>query len=194
MLYDIERKIRMTENNIKSDNYKDLLYDLESYIIELSYESDDCMLESDAQKQSYIGKRELVNKVLDENESIKVYSKIRPVLLKLGIREGNKGFRLLACCTLEASRRIVESGSYRMKDVYGVVAHDFGITAHNCERLCRYACNEVMPDREFAKRYPYFEELTHRTYERVTVKELVDLLSGYAIAKCNVRNRSIIKL
>ena len=81
-----------------------------------------------------------------------------------------------------------------MKDVYSVVANDFGITSHNCERLCRYACNEVVADREFAKRYPCFEQLTHRTYERVTVKELVDLLSGYVITKCNVRNRSIIKM
>lgn len=191
MLYDIERKIKSTEKNVKSEEYKKLLYELESYIIELTYNADENSSDGDAEKQSYIGKKELAAKVLDENESIKVYSKIRPILLKLGIPEGNKGFRLLEACVLEASRRTVETGTYRMKDVYPVVAKQFSITPHNCERLCRYACDSAMPDREFAKSYPVFEILTHRTYEKVTVRELVDLLVCYIVSRCNIRNRSI---
>ena len=191
MLYDIERKIKSVGKNVNSDSYKELLYDLESYIIELIYASDDDDCESDAEKQSYIGKRELVNKVLDENENTKVCSRIRPVLLKLGIHEGNKGFRLIEACVLEAARQTIENGNSRMKDVYPVVAKAFSITAHNCERLCRYACDEAQPDREFARSYPFFEELTHRTYEKVTVKELVDLLVSYVLAKCNLRDRRL---
>lgn len=192
MLYDIERKIKQTEKDVKSDSYKELLYDLESYIIELSYAADNC--ECDAERQAYIGKKELVNKVLDESESIKVHSRIRPILLKLGLREGNKGFRLLEACVLEASRQTVECGGYRMKDVYPVVAKQFNITAHNCERLCRYACDEAEPNKDFARSHPYFEELTHRTYEKVTVKELMDILVAYALAKCNVRDRGLSKV
>ena len=51
----------------------------------------------------------------------------------------------------------------------------------------RYACKGVVPSREFSQKYPFFEVLTHRTYEEVTVKELVDILVKYVITKCNLR-------
>lgn len=184
MLYDIERTIKRMKDDREADEYKDLVYDLESFIIDMSFSQDD---ENDIQKRSYLGKMELVGRVLDEKESEKVFSKIRPVLLKLGIHESIKGFRLLEMCALVASRITLSGRAYQMKDVYPVVAEKFGITAHNCERLCRYACKGIVPTREFSQKYPFFEVLTHRTYEEVTVKELVDMLVKYVVAKCNLR-------
>ena len=177
MLFDIERTIKKMDKNIKSDEYKDLVYDLESFIIDYSYDNGDALSSNDAERQSYLGKIELVNKVLDERESEKVFIKIRPVLLQLGINEGVTGFRLLEGCVLEAARMIVTFGTYKMKDIYPIVAKNNSITAHNCERLCRYACGNIVPGKEFARKYPFFEALTHRTYEAVTVKELVDVIS-----------------
>ncbi|MBQ7399901.1 MAG: hypothetical protein IJW06_05540 [Clostridia bacterium] len=185
MLYDIERTIKRMKDTKDGDEYKDLVYDLESFIIDMSFPEDD---ENGAQKRSYLGKIELVGKVLDEKETEKVFSKIRPVLLQLGIHECIKGFRLIEMCTLEAARIASSERTYQMKDIYPIVAKKFGITAHNCERLCRYACRGIVPSRDFAQKFPFFEELTHRTYEEVTVKELVDILVKYIIVKCNFRS------
>ena len=187
MLYDIERTIKMMDKAAGSDEYKDLVYDLESFIIDLAFDDDGDGV--NPEKQSYLGKLELMNQVRDQREGEKVFAKIRPVLVHLGIPEGIKGFRLLEACVLEAARLAVSGKDYRMKDVYPVVARQFSINSHNCERLCRYACLSVNPDRAFAQKYPFFEELTHRTYEQVTVKELVDLLVKYVLLKCQVRIR-----
>ena len=192
MLYDIERTIRKLDKNSASDEYKDLVYDLESFIIDIAFDEES--ENENPEKQSYLGKLELVNQVRDKREGEKVFSKIRPILVSLGIHEGVKGFRLIEACALEAARQKLSVGDYRMKDVYGVVAKHYSINAHNCERLCRYACLSVNPDRAFAQKYPFFEELTHRTYENVTVKELVDLLVRYVLSKCSIRLRQNDKL
>ena len=175
----------------KSDEYRDLVYDLESYIIDMSFPNGEG---EDSGRQSYLGKVELVGQVLDEREKEKVFSKIRPILLKLGMHECIKGFRLIECCVLEAARLASSGIEYKMKDIYPVVAKSFGINSHNCERLCRYACRGIVPTREFSQKYPFFEELTHRTYEEITVKELVDILVKYVLVKCNFRIRQSNKL
>lgn len=189
MLYDIEKSIKRLDNSRKSDDYKNLVYDLESFIIDITYKEEDESVCS-AEKQSYLGKVELVNKVLDEHEEKLVFSRIRPVLSELGIRETVKGYRLMECCILEASRKIVNDGRYVMKEIYPNVAKSFGISAHNCERLCRYACSNIKPTAYFARKYPFFEELTHRTYENVTVKEIVDIFAKYVVLKCNIRPKT----
>jgi hypothetical protein len=159
------------------------VYDLESFIIDVSFDEEN----ENPEKQSYLGKLELVNAVRDKREGEIVFSKIRPILVNLGIHEGVKGFRLIEACVLEAAREKLARGTYIMKHVYSVVAKNNSINAHNCERLCRYACLSACPNRTFAQKYPFFEELTHRTYENVTVKELVDLLVRYVLSKCIVR-------
>ncbi len=186
MLHDVERKIKKINNTAKSDEYKDLVYDLESFIIDMTYSDGG---KENVDRQSYLGKIELVGQVLDEREKEKVFSRIRPILVKLGIHESIKGFRLIENCVLEASRLSAGGIEYKMKDVYPIVAKAFGITSHNCERLCRYACKGIVPTKEFSLKYPFFEELTHRTYEEITVKELVDILVKYVLVKCNFRNR-----
>lgn len=189
MLYDIERKIKKMHETVIDDEYRDLCYDLESFIIDMTFGKDE---EGDAQRQSYLGKIELVGRVIDEKEKEKVFSRIRPVLLHLGIHESIKGFRLLESCVLEAARIASGGEVYQMKDVYPIVAKSFGITSHNCERLCRYACKGIVPSRELSRKYPFFDGLTHRTYEEVTVKELVDVLVRYVLLRCNLRSRQSI--
>jgi hypothetical protein len=71
-----------------------------------------------------------------------------------------------------------------MSDVYKEASQRFGINAHNAERLCRYACDYVNVTRNAISAYPFLEQLTHRTVENVTVKELVDVLVRYVITKC----------
>lgn len=185
MLYDLKKSIKRMNDNYRSDEYKDLVYDLESFIIDLAYNSADD--NESAERQSYLGKIELSNKVFEEKQEENVLSKIRPILSELGIPESVKGFRLLEYCVLEAARRVCDNGVYTMKDIYPVVGKKFGITAHNCERLCRYACESITPTVSFARRYPFFEELTHRTYEAVTVKELIDILVRFILAKLNFK-------
>ncbi len=185
MLYDIEKSIKRMNGKYKSDEYRELVYDLESFIIDLVYENENA--DSSAERQSYLGKVELVNKVLEEKEEETVFSAIRPILCGLGVNESVKGFRLIEYCVLEAARRTSEGKGYIMKDIYPVAASKFGITAHNCERLCRYACESITPTVSFARKHPFFEELTHRTYEAVTVKEIVDLLVKYVLIKYSFR-------
>lgn len=184
MLQDLERTIKRMNEKEKDEEYRNLVYDLESFIIDMSYGEDD----GDAGRQSYLGKMELVEKLFDEKETKTVFSKIRPVLLCLGVRENVKGFRMLEMCVLEAARVSAAGKEYQMKRIYPVVARIFGMNAHNCERLCRYALKGIVPTGEFSRKYPFFEELTHRTYEEVTVKELVDILVKYVLLKCNLRS------
>ena len=120
-----------------------------------------------------------------------MYGEIRPVLCELGIPESVKGFRLLEECVLEAARKTVSGDAYLMMDIYPIVASKFDITPHNAERLCRYACDYVTPTRMSVRKYPFLEPLTHRTYENVTVKELVDLLVSYVAVKCKFKKKRV---
>lgn len=185
MLFDIEKTAKRLDEARNDKLYKDLVYDLESFIIDLCYS--DC--DTDASKQAYNGKISLVNSVINEKETSKVFSKLRPILVDLGIREEIKGFRLLETMVLEAARCVQSGKTYYMKSLYPAVAEIFGISAHNCERLCRYACSFIEIPDDFSARYPYLEEITHRTYEKVTVKELVDTLANYLVFRCKFKSK-----
>lgn len=189
MLYDTEKKILNKEKKRNSEEYKDLAYDLESFIIDNCYPTN--RSDNDAIRLEYDGKINLKNKLCEEYERDFVFSRIRPVLVSLEIPEALKGFRMLELLVLECARCMLEQRSYRMTLIYPVVAQYFGITAHNCERLCRYACSFARPDIKFALKYPDLESLTHRTVENVTVKELVDLLVWYIIEKCSFKQKSL---
>lgn len=183
MLYNIKKSIKQIDDRRKNKEYRDLAYELESFIID--YSSNDNGSFTDDKE----GKLLLAQKVLDESEHMKVFSRIRPVLIRLGINEGLKGFRLLEACVVEALRIYQNCGVFSMKDVFPSVADKFGISSVNCERLCRYACKDIIPTRDFAMEYPFFEALTHRTYEPVTVKELVETLVNYVHLECNFTSR-----
>ncbi len=183
MLYDIKKSIEQIDKRRKNEEYRDLAYELESFIIDYSSNGDVSFTDDKD------GKLLLAQKVLDESEHMKVFSRIRPVLIRLGVNEGLKGFRIIETCVVEALRIYQDCGMFSMKDVFPSVADRFGISAENCERLCRYACKDIIPTREFALEYPFFEALTHRTYEPVTVKELVETLVHYVHLECNFTSR-----
>ncbi|MBE6681419.1 MAG: hypothetical protein E7600_03935 [Ruminococcaceae bacterium] len=190
MLYDLEKTRAKIEEIHKSDEYKKLVYDLESFIIDYCYPIQDDYDFSETEKSDFIGKINLRNRIAEDGERGFVFTKLRPVLISLQIPESVKGFRLLEMLVLECVRITLSQGSYKMKDVYPVVAKKFGINAHNCERLCRYACTFAKPTANFALKYPSLEELTHRTVEDVTVKELVDILVWYLICECNFKRKT----
>ena len=185
MLFDIEKTAGRIVETRNEKSYKDLVYDLESFIIDLCYGDSD----TDASKQAYYGKINLVNSVINEKETSKVFTRLRPILADLGIREEIKGFRLLETLVLEAARCIQSGNTYYMKTLYPLVAQKFGISAHNCERLCRYACSFIEIPDDFSSKYPFLDEITHRTYEKVTVKELVDTLANYLVFRCKFRSK-----
>lgn len=178
MLYNIKKSIEQIDKRRKDEEYRLLAYELESFIID--YSSADGEMPMDDKS----GKLLLAQRVLDQSELMKVFAKIRPVLIHLGMNEGLKGFRLIEACVLEALRLLQSRGTFSMKEVYPAVAERFGINTDNCERLCRYACRDIIPTRDFAVRYPFFEALTHRTYESVTVKELIEALADYVHKEC----------
>ena len=187
MLYDIKRKILNKDELKNSKEYKDLAYDLESFIIDNCYPAE--MDGYDVEKSEFAGKIALRNILYDEYESEFVSTRLRPILVCLGIPEALKGFRMLETLVLECAKCLLESKQYRLNLVYPVVAERFGITAHNCERLCRYACSFAKPDAKFSLNYPMLESLSHRTVESVTVKELVDLLVWYLVDKCSFNRK-----
>ena len=174
MLYDIERTIKRMEQKYKSKEYRDLVYDLESYIIDLGFDA-----KSDDANKLQDTKDELCEKLSEQKFSDAVFGELRKILLDLEINENLKGFRVLEQCIYEALKLSLNNKPYRMMDIYPVAAQKFNINAHNAERLCRYACSYINVTKRFALKYPEIEAITHRTYENVTVKELCDLLVYY---------------
>lgn len=188
MLYDIERTIAKLDKNYKSDEYRRLVYDLESFIIDNCHDDE----VNDIELLERQGKLQLKNAVTYEYEKNFVFSKLRPVLVSLGIQESVKGFRMIQMLVLECAKRTLDGKDYHMMEIYPIVAERFDINAHNCERLCRYACDNAKPTLRFANKYPSLEELTHRTFEKVTVKELVDILVRYLITECKFRRKNLL--
>lgn len=181
MLYDIERTIKRMEQKYKSKEYRDLVYDLESYIIDLGFDSDKQNFQNDVDTKEIQSKNLTEQKICDA-----VYSELRKILIDLEISENLKGFRVLEECIFQALMLSLASKEYRMMDIYPIAAAKFNINAHNAERLCRYACSYINVTKRFAQKYPLMESITHRTYEKVTVKELCDLLVYYITKKLRV--------
>lgn len=185
MLYDIERTIKRMEEKYKSKEYRDLVYDLESFIIDLGFDGEKINEKSQSTKET------VMRKVLEDNIQQAVYSEVRKILTDLEINENLKGFRILEECIFRALMLSLNNQSYRMMDIYPLAAEKFGINAHNAERLCRYACSYIKVTKRFAVKYPLIESITHRTYENVTVKELCDLLVYYISVKLKLANVSL---
>ena len=177
---DLEKHVANKEKMFSDNDFKDLVYDLESFIIDSFYDNEG------KQENS---KCSLVLKLVDEKERAFVYSSVSPILVSLGIHESVFGFRLLLACVLEAARCILTGKSLVMKEIYKAVSSLYGISVNNCERLCRYACSHISISRGFSQAYPYLEGLTHRTFEKITVKELVESLCSYLIVECKFKTR-----
>ena len=161
--------------------FKDLIYDLESFVIDTFYDH-----EVSSEKKSF----ELLSKKLtDEKEHTFVFSKLRPVLVCLGIREQTGGFRLIEECVLHAVRMKMEGKEIIMKQIYETVSAKNNLSSYNCERMCRYACKSIHLTSDFVREYPFLESLTHRTYEKITVKELVENLTYYLIIECKFKTK-----
>ncbi len=181
MLYDKEKLQSIKNKKRLSKQYLDLIYDLESYVIDAAFEQKSTI---GAEKQAVKGAEIVAKEMLFCYERSGVYTLISTVLEELGIPKSVKGFRILEECVFEAARLSKASKPYFMSDIYPIVAERFGVTSHNAERLCRYACEYVVPTRNLAVKYPFLEELTHRTVESVTVKELVDVLVHHVVKNC----------
>ncbi len=170
-----------------SKEYKDLVYDLESCIIDMYYPESK---ENDTGKvQAARGKAKIASVMLDEIEEKRVFETVRPILVELGITPSVKGMRIIERCVIECARLAVENKRYNMSEIYETAGKFFSITPHNAERLARYACDKVRPTRNIVIKYPFLEVLTHRTVENVTVKELCDVLVRYVVVKCKFRQR-----
>ncbi len=178
-----------TEKEKKNREILDLVYDIENFVVDLEYENGEEVCSPE--RQAYLGKLSLARIAYAENERKSIYSKIRPVLCDMGVREEVKGFRLL--CSLVYHGTLCERAQTRfyLRDGYEDVAKEFGISSACCERLCRYACDSITFDKRFSLKYAALSYLTHRTYEKVTVKELVDALVGYVNIKIKPKNKTM---
>lgn len=175
-----ENSISQKEKTLDDNEFKNLVYELESFIIDSFY---------DDKENSNASKTSLLLQLVDEKEKSFVHSKISPVLVCLGIQESVGGFRLLVHCVLEAARNVLSGKSLVMRDVYLAVSNKHGISKNNCERQCRYACSHICFDKSFALNFPYLEGLTHRTFEKITVKELVESLCSYLVVECKFKTK-----
>jgi len=180
MLYDASKLAKKRLDKRLSREYMDIVYDIESYVIDMT--GDDSR--TSPSKQARRGAELVALDVYDEYERKNVCFHVGAILSSLGVPQSIKGFRILEECVLVSARLVKKGLPYHMSEVYKEVSERFGINAHNAERLCRYACDYVNPSRNAICAYPFLEQLTHRTVENVTVKELVDVLVRYVITKC----------
>lgn len=176
MLYDIEKLIKNNEKRKGSEEYRKLVYDLESYIIDCCFATGENEIFDDPNSAKQI--------LSEIKAKERAFSLIRPVLCELDMRESNKGFRMTEHLIYECTKCALSNKAFYICDLYPTVAKLFSTTPHNCERLCRYACGFAKPTISFAIKYPTLEVLTHRTYEKVTVKELCDVLVRHLIEDC----------
>ncbi len=174
------------ENKTKDKNILDLVYDIESFIVDLTYEDGG----ESPERQAYLGKLKLAKQAYAENERKLLYTRLLPIMKELGIREEIKGFRLLLELVKENLSCLQNNETFLLCDGYQTVSAEYRITPKCCERLCRYACASITFDKDFAKKYPGLSPLTHRTYEKVTVKELVNTLAEYVFVKYKPKNRN----
>lgn len=180
MLYDIEKLFENEEKKKNSEQYKKLVYDLESYII-------DCCFEGEGEDEIFDDFESAKSALSEIKACERAFSLIRPILCELDMRESNKGFRMTEMLIYECVKTALAKEPYYISELFPIVAKRFSTSAHNCERLCRYACGFAKPTLSFAGKYPSLEVLTHRTYEKVTVKELCDALVRYLLEDCDFK-------
>ena len=186
MLYDKDKNGNGAVTLETDREIKDLLYDLESYVIDTFY-----IDEAETSKTAHTGMTRLVSKVLEEKAVSKAHSFVNPLLSGLGIHNQVKGIRLLEECIFETAVKMICGKSFTMKEIYSKVAAKNNISVSNCERLCRYACTHIELTNELSSRYPCLKALTHRTFEKITVKELVECLAVYLVVDCKFRYKPI---
>ncbi len=191
MLYDKDKTnlVINEKQRQSSSGYCDLVYDIESYIIDLVYSDCGSTEKSDAELQEKKGRRLLRDIILSEKEQERIYSSLANVLYELGIPRHVKGFRMIAECTIEAVKEEVNGRPFYLMNIYPLLAQKYATTANNVEKLCRYACNYVDVSAFSIAKYSGLEALLKRNGENIMLKEMVDALVKYIIKSCRLKVR-----
>lgn len=171
----------------RQNTVKNLAYAVESFVIDY-FDRDD----ADGRKLNFYAMSRMRSGFFDSEslfdyERYVVTTKVRPILLGLGIPESVKGFRLLSLVILGCVNLSLDGKGYKMNEVYLDASEKAGISKTRCERLCRYAVTFAKASYDFVAKYPSLSELTHRTVEGITVKELCDIITWYLIRECKIR-------
>ena len=190
MLYDIDRTLEKIKKDRESNEFCDLVYDVESYVIDLMYAGDERIRDINPEKQEKKGRARVCEYIINEKEYTQVIAVLTPVLCELGIPRQIKGFRILEDCVLEAAREVINRRPYYMMNIYPKVAQKYGITPNNAEKLCRYACKCITVNRSTIAKYPFVEALTRREYEAITLKEAIDVLVNFVVENCKFKAKT----
>ena len=182
MLYDIDRKNEYI-GSLKNDRkMRDLVYDIESYIIDSIYSLSE--EEQNPVLQEQKGRSMVCDYIVDENEKSRIIAVLQPIMDKMGIPQSIKGYRMLQSCVIICVRQAINKRQYLLKDVYPMLAKEYSVSSNNAEKLCRYACSYINISRQLSDKYPVHERLTRREYEDITLKQTVDVLVKYTIKNC----------
>jgi len=188
MLYDIDKTLHIVKENRRNRDFCDLVYDVESYIIDLMYVGGDRLSET-ALSQEIKGRAKLSNLMMSEKERENAFSVLCEVMCELGVPRQIKGFRLLCDCILEAVKEKINNRPYYLMNIYPVLSQKYRVSVNNAEKLCRYACNYINISRSIIAKYPCLEVLTRRSYESITLKETVEVMTSYVIKNCKIKTR-----
>ncbi len=183
MLRDTDREQQYLKEREKTKQYKDLAYDIESYLIDLMYASSERIEDSDALLQENEGRRLVTKHILTGKESEKVQKCLCEVMVQMGIPRNIKGFRILQDCVEECVKQRINNKQYMLKDVYPVLAQKHNITDNNAEKLCRYACTFIDTAKVRENNLQIYGTLGRRTVENITLREVVDVLVDYVVKK-----------
>lgn len=191
MLYDKDKTslVINEKQRQRSSGYCDLVYDIESFIIDLSYLNCGNIGTADAGLQEKRGRRQLRDIILSEKEKERIYSTLVNVLSELGIPRHVKGFRLLAECIIEAVKEEVNARPFYLMNIYPLLAQRYATTPNNVEKLCRYACDYADISAFAAEKYPELLPLFRKNSESITLRETVDALVKHAVKSCRLKVR-----
>ena len=186
MLYDIDKTLELMSKTRKSREFCDLVYDVESYLIDLVYAENESIENINPVVQEKKGKAKVCEYIISEKENQRMRALLDPVMTELGIPKQIKGYRMLQDCIMIASREAVNNRPYYLMNVYPVLASEYNISVNNAEKLCRYACGSIQVGRLTVDNYPFLDVLARKQYENITLKETVDVLVKYVVSNCKL--------
>ena len=184
MLYDIDKTLDLIIKRQESREVCDLVYDIESYIIDLMYASDERLEEVSPNVQEKRGRAKASEYIVNEKETVAVLQLLEPVMTEMGIPRQIKGFRMVEECVIEGARQTINKRPYHLRDMYPMLAQKYNVSCNNAEKLCRYACSCIDINRMTVAKFPFLEILLRGTYENITLRETVDVLVNYVVENC----------
>lgn len=173
----------------KARQYRDLAYDVESFLIDLVYHSGEAVDPDDIVKQEIIGKEKVKGQVLNDKKTEKMRKCLVDVLLQMGIPNNLKGFRLLIDCVVDCVNQNIVSGRHLLKNAYPVLAEKYSISKNGAEKLIRYACAFVDVKKIKQSNKQIYGILSRRTVENITLLEVVNVLMEYLMKKYKIKSR-----